>query len=715
MASCGHTGQIRRDGVSLRRRAAVVVCVLFASTLSATPAARAKEVPSGSDSAVAIDGSQRATSAIDLGPDERQFTTVAIDAAGLCVALLTARGDLWTQRDDSTGASWACGFLAGKPLPAAGFGDIEPAPELDLLTDGGDEFVALAYTDSGKGRWQFTASGRVLAYGDAAFVGDLLSIGVEPEYPIVGAVVMPDDQGYWLFGADGGVFAFGSAEFLGSVPGALSAIGLSAADLAGPIIAMAHVDGGRGYYLFGADGGVFAFGSAPFRGSLPSIGDARQEGANEIVGAIGWRTQPGYALVSSSGAVASFGGPDYGDLAGYALSEPIVAVAASADDRGLVMIDGSGRVFPFGGSFMCDLTPAGGCAAGPEPGNWSSVEVAGVRLSDDRLSFELVPSLPQRSSCTKLRGFASLVDSTLTVDLQKRPTGLICLPTNPISPDSNTVTLRLEVPLPADASVVFRPTALGVANEGELSETDLIRRIRGNYWLRTTATQAEELLRNPEFVENWSGYLPYMDSEHMSVGFPVTPQIVTTYEPIVRSTLRTLGLDRLFVNIRQDFPFLTLRLIAPSDPEVDVAAIIADAWAQDTVCLESLYGECALTISTAVLGKTFVEVTEDAAHGGTCLRFRDLSHVGWVTHWASTVDSLSWILGSMSIQLDGVIIDGTNAGPIFAAAADDADALVVPTLWDGEPPWASSPSIIEAWNLLVTYSTENCTSPVPAL
>lgn len=70
--------------------------------------------------------------------------------------------------------------------------------------------------------------------------------------------------GFWLVKPnDGGVFAYGSAPFFGALPGKVN--------LAAPIVDMApHLDAsGRvdGYWLLGADGGVFAFGAAPFTDS----------------------------------------------------------------------------------------------------------------------------------------------------------------------------------------------------------------------------------------------------------------------------------------------------------------------------------------------------------------------------------------------------------------------------------------------------------------
>jgi hypothetical protein len=36
---------------------------------------------------------------------------------------------------------------------------------------------------------------------------------------VIGVVHTADTAGYWLIGADGGIFAFGDAGFVGSLPG----------------------------------------------------------------------------------------------------------------------------------------------------------------------------------------------------------------------------------------------------------------------------------------------------------------------------------------------------------------------------------------------------------------------------------------------------------------------------------------------------------------
>jgi hypothetical protein len=67
-----------------------------------------------------------------------------------------------------------------------------------------------------------------------------------------------------MVGTDGGVFAFGDAPYIGSLPG----LGVHVDDVAG----IRAAPGRDGYWMVGRDGGVFSFGNVPFVGSLPGLG-----------------------------------------------------------------------------------------------------------------------------------------------------------------------------------------------------------------------------------------------------------------------------------------------------------------------------------------------------------------------------------------------------------------------------------------------------------
>jgi hypothetical protein len=64
-----------------------------------------------------------------------------------------------------------------------------------------------------------------------------------------------------LAGSDGGVYAFGDAPFEGSLPGLK-------VTPARPVVGIAPTTDGKGYWMGGADGGVYAFGDATFPGAL---------------------------------------------------------------------------------------------------------------------------------------------------------------------------------------------------------------------------------------------------------------------------------------------------------------------------------------------------------------------------------------------------------------------------------------------------------------
>jgi hypothetical protein len=79
-----------------------------------------------------------------------------------------------------------------------------------------------------------------------------------------------------------------------------------------PIVGMAATSDGGGYWLLGADGGIFSFGNAPFEGSLPGIGLKAT-----AVTILPTATGQGYVIVTSSGQAVGFGdAPQFGDVAG---------------------------------------------------------------------------------------------------------------------------------------------------------------------------------------------------------------------------------------------------------------------------------------------------------------------------------------------------------------------------------------------------------------
>lgn len=86
---------------------------------------------------------------------------------------------------------------------------------------------------------------------------------------VIAAVGTPTGGGYWEFGADGGVFAFGDAV-------AFPDDQLPSTKLSGPIVAGFCTPTGRGVTLVGSDGGIFCYGDAQYHGSLPEVLAQRQ-------------------------------------------------------------------------------------------------------------------------------------------------------------------------------------------------------------------------------------------------------------------------------------------------------------------------------------------------------------------------------------------------------------------------------------------------------
>jgi hypothetical protein len=135
----------------------------------------------------------------------------------------------------------------------------------------------------------------VSSFGNAAVVPGVR--GPVGRAPVVGIAANRTGRGYWLVGADGGVFTFGDAGFHGSA---------GATHLNAPIVGMAATPTGRGYWLVASDGGIFTFGDAPFKGSggasegsAPAVGMAGVSDGYWI--AYGKRTSPIPAIAAYAG------------------------------------------------------------------------------------------------------------------------------------------------------------------------------------------------------------------------------------------------------------------------------------------------------------------------------------------------------------------------------------------------------------------------------
>ena len=162
-----------------------------------------------------------------------------------------------------------------------------------------------------------------------------------------GSTVSATDSGagYVLVHPDGGVFAYKTAIFYGSLPGD----GVSVDD----ITSIASTCDSGGYWLAGADGGVFAFGDAVFYGSLPN------NGVTPVAPIVAIAPTPdcgGYWLVGRDGGVFAFGGAQfYGSLPHDGVrANNIVGITATT--AGYEIVGSDGGVFAFGdGSFYGSL------------------------------------------------------------------------------------------------------------------------------------------------------------------------------------------------------------------------------------------------------------------------------------------------------------------------------------------------------------------------
>ena len=149
-----------------------------------------------------------------------------------------------------------------------------------------------------------------------------------------------DGKGYWILGSDGGVFAE-NVPFYGSRGGGQNPV--EHIDNA-PMVAMAADPLGRGYWLCGADGGVFTFGAAlEFAGSVGS-----DTIAAPVTNMAAHPSGSGYWMCAEDGGVFAFGAAQHFGSMPSTGGHPVVDIAATPSGDGYYLVDSHGGVYTYG-------------------------------------------------------------------------------------------------------------------------------------------------------------------------------------------------------------------------------------------------------------------------------------------------------------------------------------------------------------------------------
>ena len=142
--------------------------------------------------------------------------------------------------------------------------------------------------------------------------------------------------GYLEVASDGGIFAFGGAPFKGSMGGQ---------HLNAPIVGIAETPDGGGYWEVASDGGLFAFGDAAFYGSMGG-----QHLNAPIVGIGVTPDGNGYFEVATDGGLFAFGDAHFaGSMGGQPLNKPVVGIGVTPTG-GYDEVASDGGMFSFGGA-----------------------------------------------------------------------------------------------------------------------------------------------------------------------------------------------------------------------------------------------------------------------------------------------------------------------------------------------------------------------------
>ena len=158
--------------------------------------------------------------------------------------------------------------------------------------------------------------------------------------------------GYYVLGSDGAIFAYGNAPYAGSVPD----VGLRI-----DAVLMTLTPTQNGYWIAGRDGGIFSFGDAAYYGSVPGL---RLPAA---VTAIDLKPTPsgkGYWILGADGGIFSFGDAKFfGSLPGVGVRNRAVRLVPTVTGNGYWILGADGGIFSFGDARFFGSVPGVGVRA----------------------------------------------------------------------------------------------------------------------------------------------------------------------------------------------------------------------------------------------------------------------------------------------------------------------------------------------------------------
>ncbi|HVA06958.1 MAG TPA: immunoglobulin domain-containing protein [Acidimicrobiales bacterium] len=189
--------------------------------------------------------------------------------------------------------------------------------------------------------------------------------------PIVGIASLPGGAGYWLVASDGGVFTFGQAQYYGSMGGK---------PLNAPIVGIVSTPDGGGYYLVASDGGIFTFGDAKYQGST---GNLRLNAP--VIGMAVDSASGGYWLVASDGGTFNFNVTFIAPSFAGKLNAPMRFMVGTPSGAGFRVVASDGGVFNYGDAVYY------GSAAGISGINWQA-----MAASQDNGGYWLFSNSPNR-------------------------------------------------------------------------------------------------------------------------------------------------------------------------------------------------------------------------------------------------------------------------------------------------------------------------------